>query len=218
MDDNKESCADNQLQINADEIGNESVDHKSEYELYDYHKFNLQELIRTHMEFVVVNRKKYFEIDELKQLLSTAHYMNGFQKYSFLKTLLSFNNDWIENIINIKHNRDEYIICWKNLMKYLISSDVDYSINCVSQWLSIFIDESKFILNTVGNQLNTDGSHKLAFAIANYVTSDKITEKKNFDPHYMQFLYNSLGLFWKLNDTVGLTEITDSDDQELTDD
>eukprot|EP01084_Bolivina_argentea_P141027 247846_1 len=115
----------------------EDEDIKTEY-YYDYNKFNLQELIRTHMEFVIVNRKKYFEIDELKQILSIAYYMNGIQKYSFLKILLSFHNDWIENINNIKHC-DEYILQWNNLLKYLISSASDYSINCVKQWLNIFI-------------------------------------------------------------------------------
>eukprot|EP01083_Nonionella_stella_P257173 880525_1 len=199
---------------NDDANGSESG--ASEY--YDYHKFNLQELVRTHMEFIIVNRKGYFEMDELKQMLNIGHYMNGIQKYSFLKTLLSFHNDWQENIhteINNKQSRDEYMLCWKNLIKYLIVSEVDYSTNCVSQWLPIFIDESKFILNTVGNALSTDGSHKLGFAIANYMTSNAVMEKK-IDSQYIQYLGNSLGLMWKLNNVLSDLDddLNDEEQQE----
>ena len=206
--------------------GSNNNNNNEHCEYFDYHKFNLKELIRTHFEFVIVNRKQYFCIEELKKLLSIAHYMNNIQKYSFLKIILSFHKDLIENITNnllknkkkYKQEYDEYILCWKNLIKYLICSEIDYSINLVQSWLYIFIiDDSKFILNQVANSLNTDGSHKLGFAIANYLTNPKNLEnddddndddndnnnnQKVIDPQYMTYLYNSLGLLWKLNNTV----------------
>merc|ERR1712228_1138654 len=215
---NNENSLKSLRQISADSFYGEvkdSMDNETENETvseyYDYHKFNLQELIRTHMEFIIVNRKQCFDIDELKQLLIISRNMTGTQKFFFLKTLLSFHNDWLENSeVNFKQNRDEYVLCWKQLLKHLISSNVDHSINCVSQWLAIFIDESKFVLNTVANALNTDGSHKLGFAIANYATSDGIIDRK-IDPQFMTYLHNSLGLFWKLNNAV----LTDLDDEDL---
>ena len=216
---NNENCTKSpSRQISADSFHAHAAEVKenepvteSEANHYDYRKFNLQELIRTHMEFIIVNRKQCFDIDELKQMLIISRNMSGTQKFFFLKTLLSFHNDWLENVqVNFKQNREEYVLCWKQLIKFLISSNVDHSINCVTQWLSIFIDESKFVLSTVANALSTDGSHKLGFAIANYATSDGIIDKK-IDPQFMIYLHNSLGLCWKLNDTV----LTDLDDEEL---
>merc|ERR1712154_399818 len=143
--------------------------------------------------------------------------MNGPQKYSFLKTLLSFHNDWMDNIqnqINIRQNREDYVLCWRNLMKYLISSEVDSAINVVSQWLPIFCDEDKFVLHTVAGQLSTEGSHRLGFSIANYLTSSRITEKR-IDPQYMQYLSSALNIKWKLNDVVThFDEDLDTSDNE----
>merc|ERR1712115_129632 len=50
---------------------------------FDYRKFNLIESIRTHMEFIIVNRKQCFDIDELKQMLIISRNMTGTQKFLF---------------------------------------------------------------------------------------------------------------------------------------
>ena len=120
------------LDLNDDKLNTDTnSDDSGTSEYYDYHKFNLQELIRTHFEFVIVNRKQLFDIDEIKQLLSISHFMSGMQKYSFLKIILSFHNDVIENVQNNpmklqREQRDEYVLSWRSLIKYSISSKVDY--------------------------------------------------------------------------------------------
>ena len=35
----------------------------------DHRKFNLLDLIRTHCEFVIVNRRSHFDVGELKEML-----------------------------------------------------------------------------------------------------------------------------------------------------
>ena len=50
----------------------------------DYRKLNLLELIRTHCEFVIVNRRSHFDVAELKEMLSIAQRMTGKQKCGFL--------------------------------------------------------------------------------------------------------------------------------------
>ena len=99
-------------------------------------------------------------------------------------------------------------------MKYLISSAVDITINSVSLWLPVFIDEHKFVLHTVAGQLSTEGSHRLAFSIANYLTSSRIADGK-IDPQYMQYLSSALNIKWKLNDVVThFDEDLDTSDNE----
>ena len=152
---------------------------------FDYRKFNLLELIRTHCEFVIVNRHSHFEVSELKQMVSIAQRMTGPQKSSFLATLFSFH-----------------------------ASDVDHAINVAPQWLPVFVAESKFVLNTVAQALSTEGAHKLGFAIANYLTSSKVADARHIDPLYMQFLASSVGLCWGLNPGIDLDPSDDELERE----
>lgn len=195
-----------------------------------YLRFNLQQLLKTHFEFIIDNRQKIFDICEMQSMLHISKKMTSIQKFNFLKICLTFHKQCMINIkkrvknvcneneefdenceqkVNVDENIVKYIQVWKSLLQYLIASDVDYSIRLVDKWFAIFVDDIQWILNTVACVLNTQSSQKLAFAIANYATTDCIVNH-SMDGKYFEYLSNVLGLEWRLMDNVNISTVLKS--------